>query len=112
MKPDLKQLMEQAQKMQQNMQNAQQELSNMLVTGVAGGGLVKVKMTGRHLCKGVEVDYTLMDDDKDVLEDLVAAAINDAVQQIEKRSQEKIVDLTSGMQLPPDFQAPGGDDNQ
>ncbi|MCW5589516.1 MAG: YbaB/EbfC family nucleoid-associated protein [Legionellales bacterium] len=111
MKPDIKQLMEQAQKMQQNMQKAQQELAAMLITGQAGGGLVKVVMNGRHEAKSCHIDYSLMDDDKDVLEDLIVAAINDAVNQIEKRSQEKIVDLTSGLELPAEFKIPGADDS-
>ncbi len=106
MKPELKQLMEQAQKMQKNMQNAQQELAQLTVIGQSGGGLVKVYMSGRHEAKKCEIDYSLMDDDKEVLEDLIVAAINDASNQIEKKSQEKIVNLTSGLELPPEFQAP------
>lgn len=106
MKPDLKKLMEQAQLMQKNMQNAQQELMNMTVTGEAGGGLVKVTMNGRHEAKNVFVDVTMMNEEKAVLEDLIAAAINDAVHRIDKESQRKIAGLTAGLKLPPEFQMP------
>ena len=106
MKPDLKKLMEQAQVMQKNMQNAQQELAQMTVTGEAGGGLVKVTLNGRHEAKKVHIDFTLMDEDKEVLEDLVAAAINDAVHRVDKESQKKIANLTAGLQLPTEFQIP------
>ena len=109
MKPDLKQLLEQAQKMQKNMQDAQQRLASLVIRGESGGGLVKIDMTGRHEAKRVHIDFSLMDDDKDVLEDLVAAAINDAVHKIEKKSQEEIMNLTAGLQLPPDLQLPPGD---
>jgi hypothetical protein len=106
--PDLKQLMEQAQKMQQNMQKAQQELAEMVVVGEAGNGMVKIWMSGRHEAKKCQIDLSLMDDDKDILEDLVVAAINSATNQIEKKSQEKIINLTQGLQLPPDMQLPTG----
>ncbi len=108
MQPDLKQLLEQAQEMQKNMQEAQQELANTSVTGESGGGLVKVVMNGRHEANKVELDITLMDEDKDVIEDLIAAAINDAVNQVEKRSQEKIADLTAGLKMPEVFDTPRG----
>ncbi len=105
MKPDFKQLMEQAQKMQQNMQNAQKELASMVVIGQSGGGLVKIHLNGRHEAKKCEIASSLLDD-KEVLEDLIVAAINDANNQVEKKSQEKIANLTSGLQLPADFQMP------
>lgn len=104
MQPNLKTLMEQAQKMQQNMQQAQAELAQMLIIGEAGGGLVKIHFNGRHEAKRVDIDASLMKEDKDVLEDLIAATINDAAHKIEKRSQEKIMNLTSSMQLPPELQ--------
>jgi DNA-binding YbaB/EbfC family protein len=99
-------LMKQAQKMQENMQKAQEELANMEVTGQAGGGMVSVVMTGRHDVKRVSIDDNLMKDDKEMLEDLLAAAVNDAVRQVEKRSQDKMSGMTAGMGLPPGFKMP------
>ncbi len=99
-------LMKQAQKMQENMQKAQEELANMEVTGQSGGGMVSVVMTGRHDVKRVSIDDSLMKDDKDMLEDLLAAAVNDAVRQVEKRSQDKMSGMTAGMGLPPGFKMP------
>ncbi|MEQ6341596.1 MAG: YbaB/EbfC family nucleoid-associated protein [Gammaproteobacteria bacterium] len=99
-------LMKQAQKMQENMQKAQEELANMEVTGQAGGGMVSVVMTGRHDVKRVSIDDSLMKDDKEMLEDLLAAAVNDAVRQVEKRSQDKMSGMTAGMGLPPGFKMP------
>lgn len=100
MKGGLGKLMKQAQEMQANMQKAQEELANMEVTGESGGGLVSVVMTGRHDVKRVSIDDSLMSDDKDMLEDLVAAAVNDAVRQVERNSQEKMAGMTAGMNLP------------
>ncbi len=99
-------LMKQAQKMQENMQKAQEELASMEVTGQAGGGMVSVVMTGRHDVKRVSIDDSLMKDDKEMLEDLLAAAVNDAVRQVEKRSQDKMSGMTAGMGLPPGFKMP------
>lgn len=99
-------LMKQAQKMQEDMQKAQEELANMEVTGQSGGGVVSVVMTGRHDVKRVSIDPSLMKDDKDMLEDLFAAAVNDAVRQVEKRSQERMAGMTAGMSLPPGFKMP------
>lgn len=99
-------LMKQAQKMQEDMQKAQAELANLEVTGQAGGGMVSVVMTGRHDVKRVSIDPSLMKDDKDMLEDLFAAAVNDAVRQVEKRSQERMAGMTAGMNLPPGFKMP------
>jgi hypothetical protein len=93
--------MKQAQQMQANMQKAQQELANMEVSGQAGGGMVKITMTGKHDVKRVEIEDVLFEDDKEMLEDLVAAAINDAVRQVEKTTQERM----SGM-LPPGMNLP------
>ena len=106
MKGGLGNLMKQAQKMQADMQKAQEQLADMEVTGKAGGGLVSVVMTGRHDVKRVSIDDSLLEEDKDMLEDLVAAAVNDAVQQVEKTSQETMGDMMSGMQLPPGMKLP------
>jgi DNA-binding YbaB/EbfC family protein len=105
MKGGIGNLMKQAQKMQADMQKAQEEMANIEVTGQAGGGLVKVTMTCRHDVKRVEIDDSVMDD-KEMLEDLVAAAMNDAVRQVEKTVQEKMSGLTSGMGLPGGFKLP------
>ena len=99
-------MMKQAQKMQENMQKAQEELADMEVTGKAGGGMVSVIMNGRHDVKRVSIDDSLLTEDKDMLEDLVAAAVNDAVQQVEKTSQEKMSGMMGGMQLPPGMKLP------
>ncbi|MDY0007533.1 MAG: YbaB/EbfC family nucleoid-associated protein, partial [Spongiibacteraceae bacterium] len=89
MKGGLGNLMRQAQKMQADMQRMQEELANMEVTGQSGGGMVSVVMNGRHDVKRVSIDPSLMQDDKDMLEDLIAAAVNDAVRQFEMSSQER-----------------------
>lgn len=104
MNENLGNLMKEAQKMQKKMQDAQQELTNMSVIGESGGGLVKIEMNGRHDAKSVKINKNLLDEEIDMLEDLVAAAINDAVQKIEKASKEKISQLTSGLNIPTDFQ--------
>ena len=106
MKGGLGGLMKQAQMMQENMKKAQEQLAQMEVEGQAGAGMVKVVMTGRHDVKRVTIDPSLMSDDKDMLEDLVAAAVNDAVRKIEATTQEKMGALTSGMGLPPGFKMP------
>ncbi len=105
MKGGIGNLMKQAQQMQANMQKAQEEMARIEVTGQAGGGLVKVTMTCRHDVKRVEIDDSVMDD-KEMLEDLVAAAMNDAVRQVEKTVQEKMSSLTAGMGLPAGFKLP------
>jgi len=105
MKGGIGNLMKQAQQMQANMQKAQEEMASIEVTGQAGGGLVKVTMTCRHDVKRVEIDDSVMDD-KEMLEDLVAAAMNDAVRQVEKTVQEKMSSLTAGMGLPAGFKLP------
>lgn len=99
-------LMKQAQKMQEDMQKAQAELANMEVTGQAGGGLVSVVMTGRHDVRRVSIDQSLMEEDKEMMEDLLAAAVNDAVRQVEKESQERMSGMTQGMNLPPGMKLP------
>ncbi|VAW92474.1 Nucleoid-associated protein YaaK [hydrothermal vent metagenome] len=106
MKGGIGNLMKQAQKMQENMQKMQEEVAQLEVEGQSGGGMVKVIMTGRHDIKRVSIDDSLMGDDKDMLEDLIAAAVNDAVRQVEKNSQEKMSSVTGGMDLPPGFKMP------
>ena len=105
MKGGLGNLMKQAQKMQADMQKAQQELATMEVQGQSGGGLVSVTMTCRHDVKRVSIDDSVLDD-KEMLEDLVAAAVNDAVRQVEKTVEQKMSGLTSGMGLPGGFKLP------
>jgi len=106
MKGGLGKLMKQAQEMQENMKKAQEELANMEVTGQAGGGMVSVVMTGRHDIKRVSIDDSLMGDDKEMLEDLIAAAVNDAVRQVEANTQEKMSGMTAGINLPDGFKMP------
>jgi DNA-binding YbaB/EbfC family protein len=106
MKNPLGNIMKQAQQMQESMQKAQEELANMEITGQAAGGLVSVVMTGRHDVRRVSIDDSLMKEDKEMLEDLVAAAVNDAVQRVEKETQEKMSGMTAGMSLPPGFKMP------
>ena len=99
-------IMKQAQQMQDKMQKAQEEIANMEVTGEAGAGMVKVTMLGNHNVRRVIVDESLMEDDKEMIEDLVAAAINDAVRRVGEASKEKMADVTGGMPLPPGFKMP------
>ena len=106
MKGQLAGLMKQAQQMQENMQRAQEELARTEVEGQSGAGLVKVTMTCRHDVKRVSIDPSLLGEDKDMLEDLVAAAINDAVRRVESVTQEKMSGLTGGMGLPPGLKLP------
>jgi DNA-binding YbaB/EbfC family protein len=106
MKGGLGNLMKQAQKMQESMQKAQEELAAMEVTGQAGGGLVSVVMNGKHEVMRVSLDNSLLEEDRDMLEDLIAAAINDAVHKVEKTTQEKMASVTSGLPLPPGMKLP------
>ncbi len=99
-------LMKQAQQMQENMQKLQAKIAEMEVEGTAGAGLVKVIMTGKHDVKRVTIDPSLLADDKDMLEDLVAAAVNDAVRKVESITQEKMSAATAGLPLPPGFKLP------
>ena len=99
-------LMKQAQQMQENMQKMQEELANAEIEGAAAAGLVKVVMTGRHDVKRVEIDDSLMAEDKTMLEDLLAAAVNDAVRRIEEANKEKLGQMTGGIQMPPGFKMP------
>jgi nucleoid-associated protein EbfC len=106
MKGQLAGLMKQAQAMQDNMKRAQEELALLEVEGVSGAGLVKVTMTCKNDVKRVSIDASLLADDKDMLEDLVAAAFNDAVRRAEQVSTEKMGKLTAGMPLPPGLKFP------
>jgi hypothetical protein len=106
MKGQLAGLMKQAQAMQDNLKRAQDELASVEVEGESGAGLVKVTMTCKHDVKRVAIDPSLLADDKDMLEDLVAAAFNDAVRRAEQVSQEKMSKLTAGMPLPPGMKFP------
>lgn len=106
MKGGLGNLMKQAQQMQENMQKAQEEIAGMEVTGTAGGGMVSVVMTGRHDVRRVTIDPALMSEDKEMLEDLMAAAVNDAVRALEASTKEKMAGVTGGMELPPGFKMP------
>ncbi len=106
MKGGLGAMMKQAQEMQEKMQKAQADVANLEVEGQAGGGLVKVLMTGRHELRKVDIDASLMSDDKEMLEDLVAAAVNDASQKLESKTKEVMEGATSGMQLPPGMKLP------
>ena len=99
-------LMKQAQAMQDNLKRAQEELARIEVEGQAGAGLVKVTMTCRHDVKRVTIDPSLLGEDKDMLEDLVAAAVNAAVRRVEATTQEKMSGLTGGLPLPPGFKMP------
>ena len=100
MKGGLGNMMKQAQMMQENLRKAQEELARIEVTGSAGGGLVSVVMTCRHDVKRVQIDAALLKDDKEVLEDLVAAAMNDAVRKAEEASQQKMSGITAGFNIP------------
>lgn len=93
-------IMKQAQEMQEKMKRVQEELASLEITGKAGGGLVEVVMTCRHDVRSVSIDPVLMDDDKEVLEDLVAAAMNDAVRKAESTIQEKMGSVTGGLNIP------------
>lgn len=106
MKGGMAGLMKQAQQMQEKMQQMQEELANAEITGESGAGLVSIVMTGRHDVRRVNIDDSLMSEDKDVLEDLVAAAFNDAVRKLEKQNKDKMAGMTSGMNLPDDFKMP------
>lgn len=106
MKGGIGQLMKQAQKMQEDMQKAQEEMSKVTVTGESGAGMVRVTMTCRHEVQSVEIDDSLFSDDKEMLEDLLVAACNDAVRRVETTVQEKFSGMASGMQLPPGMKLP------
>ncbi len=98
---NINQLMKQAQMLQEKVQKANEEMLRHEVTGESGAGLVKVLMTGRHEIKRVSIDDSLMKEDKEVLEDLIAAAVNDGVRKVEKYKEEKMGAVTGGLPLPP-----------
>lgn len=106
MKGAMGNMMRQAQKLQEDMQKAQEEIANMEVEGKAGGGMVKVVMNGRHEIRKVDLDDSLMSDDKEMIEDLLAAAVNDAVRRLEQQSKDKMSGLTDGLSLPGGMKLP------
>ena len=106
MRGNIGNLMKQAQAMQENMQKAQAEIAQISVTGESGGGMVKVTMNGKHEVSRVQIEPAVIGDDREMLEDLVAAAINDATHRIEAAVQQKMSGLMSGMQLPPGIKLP------
>jgi DNA-binding YbaB/EbfC family protein len=106
MKNQLAGLMKQAQAMQDNVKKAQEAIAALEVEGQAGAGLIKVVMTGRHDVKRVTIDPSLLGEDKDMLEDLLAAAVNDAVRKVEAASQAKMAEVAGGLSLPPGFKLP------
>lgn len=106
MKGQMAGLMRQAQQMQENLKKAQEALADLMVEGAAGGSLVKVTMSCRHDVKRVEIDPSLLGEDKDMLEDLVAAAFNDALRKAEATAQERMSSVTAGMPLPPGMKLP------
>jgi len=108
MKGGIGNLMKQAQQLQANMQKAQAEIAAMEVTGESGGGMVKVTINGRHEARRVQIDPSVPMDDREMIEDLVAAAFNDAVHRLETTSQEKMAGLMGGMNLPPGLKLPFG----
>jgi len=100
-------LMKQAQKMQEDMQKAQEEIAHMEVKGQSGGGLVSVVINGKHECKRVSIDDSLIDDDdKEMLEDLIAAAFNDAAKRLSTETKDKMANVTQGINLPPGMKLP------
>ena len=106
MKGQIAGLMRQAQQMQDNMKKVQEELAEIIVQGASGGGLVQIDMSCRNDVRRVTIDPSLLDDDKDMLEDLVAAAFNDALRKAETTSQEKMASVTAGMPIPPGMNLP------
>jgi len=99
-------LMKQAQQMQDNMIKAQEELANVEVEGQSGAGMVKIVMNCHHLVRRISIDQSVIDDDKEMLEDLIAAAFNDALRKAEQTSQEKMAGFTAGLNLPPGMKLP------
>lgn len=99
-------MMKQAQQMQQRVEKAQQEIAEIEVTGESGAGLVKVTVNGVYSCRRVELDPSLMEDDQDMIEDLVAAAFNDATRRLEEQKKKKMEEATAGMSLPPGMKMP------
>ena len=106
MKGGMEQLMRQAQQMQENMQKAQKELTDLTVLGESGGGLVKLTMTCKYQVKSIEIDDDLLSDDKDMLEDLIIASFNDAVRKVESTIQKKYSGMATGIPMPPGMKLP------
>jgi len=106
MKGGIGQLMKQAQKMQADMQKAQEEMANLTVVGQSGGDMVRITMTCKHQVQSIEIEDALLGDDKEMLEDLITAAFNDAVRKVESTVQEKFSGMASGMSLPPGMKLP------
>ncbi|MBV1882614.1 MAG: YbaB/EbfC family nucleoid-associated protein [Pseudomonadales bacterium] len=106
MKDSIGDIMSQAKKVQEQMQKVQEELALAEVTGESGAGLVRVIMTGRHDVKKVDIDSTLLSENKEVVEDLLAAAVNDAVRKVDEFNKEKVSSITSGFPIPPGFKMP------
>jgi DNA-binding YbaB/EbfC family protein len=106
MKNSLGNIMKQAQQMQAQMAQAQEELGQLEVQGEAGGGMVKLTMSCRHEVRGIQIDDALIGEDKDMLEDILAAAFNDALRKVEKTVQEKYAGMTAGLGLPGGFKLP------
>ena len=106
MKGGIGQLMKQAQDMQANMKKAQEEMASMTVTGESGAGMVRITMTCQHQVQAVEIDDSLVGDDKEMLEDLIVAAFNDSIRKVEQTVQEKFSGMTAGLNLPPGMKLP------
>src|SRR6266436_242268 len=106
MRGNINNLMKQAQAMQANMAKAQAEIASLEVTGESGGGMVKITMTGKHEVKRVQIEPSVAGEDREILEDLIAAAANDAVHKLEAQIAEKMAAVTSGLQLPPGMKLP------
>ncbi len=106
MKGGIGQLMKQAQQMQAEMQKAQEEIARMEVTGESGGGMVRITMTGKHDVRSIEIDDSLVGDDKEMLEDLLVAAFNDAVRRADNAVQERFAGIAGGLSLPPGLKLP------
>ena len=106
MKGGIGQLMKQAQQMQANMKKAQDELAQTEVTGESGAGLVRVTMTCKHVVRGIRIDDSLINDDREMLEDLIAAAFNDALRKVDETAQEKMAGMAGGLDLPAGLKLP------
>jgi hypothetical protein len=106
MKGGIGQLMKQAQEMQANMKKAQEEMASLTVTGESGAGLVRITMTCQHQVQALDIDDSIVGDDKEMLEDLITAAFNDALRKVETTVQEKYAGMTSGLGLPPEMKLP------
>tara|TARA_Y100000590_G_scaffold147945_1_gene170014 strand:- start:692 stop:1015 length:324 start_codon:yes stop_codon:yes gene_type:complete len=106
MKGGIGQLMKQAQQMQEKMQKAQEELQNIIVNGESGGGMVKISITCKNEIKKIDIDDSLFSEERDMLEDLLIAAFNDAIRKADKKTQESMSGMTSGLNLPPGMKLP------